>query len=181
MIDVEQAGVGTLEEDPASIGQAVVQQVGGVGDVGTQTLAEGGIALGEVDRIQRRGPDAEGRQLGRSDRADHVQLLAQVVGVEQVAHADRRRAVDLVGVGRTDPAPGGPDRQVAAADICLAGEDFLQCRVMLLVIGHDDMGPVGDAKVVADLDAPGWRSHTAFLGRGCRPGSGAGHNAGRPP
>src|SRR5512147_1036440 len=73
------------------------------------------------------------------------ELLPEYGGVEEVSHANAL-AVDLVGIGRPDTAPGSPDLLVAL--------EVLACDVEGLVVGHDQVGLLADQEAVAELDAP---------------------------
>src|SRR5262249_42731373 len=77
-------------------------------------------------------------------RNDSLEPLAQVIGMEQLAHADAGGAVDLVLVARSNAAAGRADR--------LAGALLAQA-LFLDVVRKDQMGVVADEKIVADGDA----------------------------
>ena len=75
-------------------------------------------------------------------------LVVQVVGVEQVMHADAD-AVDLIRVGRADAAAGG-------ADLVLAEEAFGHL-VERAVVGRDDVRGLAHQQVGA-VDAAGFQA-----------------------
>ena len=153
MVDVEQAGVGAFEQHALAGLHRIVQAVHGVGDVRSQALAGFAKALCQRIGVKRRSLHAKGLQFAGAKAADHVQALAQVGGIQQVAHADGGGAIHLVAVGRADAATRGADGQAARIVTGDAGHEVFQCRVLFLVVGHHHMGAVADQQVAAHLDA----------------------------
>ena len=109
MIDIQQAGVGPLKQNPPVFAEVIVQQIGSIDDVRGQSPAEPRVLVGQGIGIEGRGLHPQRLQFLLANRADYPQLGAQPIGIEQFAHADRGRTMHLVGVGRADAAPGGAD------------------------------------------------------------------------
>ena len=154
MVDVQETRVRAFEQDRLLRRQTIVEQIRGVGDVAGQPAPQRVVLVAQRIRVERAHRDVEGRQLLAADGADHPQLPQQSVAVEQLAHPDRRRAVHLVGIGGADPPARGTDREVRSLGRDGPGQDAFEGGVVLLVIGHDHVGPVGDAQIVPDLDPP---------------------------
>ncbi len=143
MVEVEEGGVGALEEERSPAGKDAVEEMGGVGDVGRESPA-----LFEADRehgggVEREGLGGEAREHPGLESAGAGKSLGEQVGAEKVADADGGGAVGLVGVGGPDAAFRGADAPV----LSLAREQRFADRILLLVVGHDDMGAVGEGEV----------------------------------
>ncbi len=144
MIEVEEGGLGALEEDVLSGVEGVVDDVDRVGDVGL----EAGQGLGQHLVGQLVGIDGEpvedlGEHLvGVAQRA--VQLLAEDVLVEEILHPDAEPH-RLVGVGRADAALGRAELRLA--------EMTLVKGVELLVVREDQVGVARHLEAGA-VDAP---------------------------
>ena len=135
VVEVEEGGLGPLEEHVGTPVEGIVEQADGVG----HHRGHPGGQLVEVE-----GADLVGRQgeavvhLGQ-DRVlllqHHVELLAEDLGVEQVLYPEPhpRR---LVGVGRSDTALGGA--QLVLAQIPLGQ------LIQLVVVRHDQMSVAAD-------------------------------------
>ena len=165
MVEVEQGRLGALEEDRAAAVERVPAEAGGVGDVRLEAVAEADVFLGHRVQVEA----GIRRVLGRT--AGVVRLLAGLAAqfapphrefaqrlllgrqrgpdlgpqdllVEQVLDADPEPQ-RLVGVAGPDPAPGGPDRELAELDLAGGVEQH--------VVGHDQVG-VGRDLEVADVD-----------------------------
>ncbi len=111
--DVEHRALGALEQHPASAPQGVVQQFAGVRHQAAERPGQRQRVARhprDVARLARHGRRQQ-RTLGR--QAD-LQALAEIGFVQGVgqAHPRARRAV---GIGRPDPALGGPDLAGAQA------------------------------------------------------------------
>ena len=76
---------------------------------------------------------------------DPVEVLAEPVGVVQVADPDAVDPADLVAIARADPAAGRA--QVVGGRGRLLGQPLLG-----QVIGQDHVGPVADVQPAADVD-----------------------------
>ena len=145
VVEVEEGGLGPLEEHVLAVLHGVVDEPDGVGD---QRLEAGGelaqVAVGDVVGRQRQAVE----DLGQDQVLlfeDHLELLAEDLGVEQVldpqAHPGR-----LVGVGRADAALGGAQAVLAQPAL---GE-----AVELGVVRHDHVGVAADQQPAA-VDAAG--------------------------
>ncbi len=156
VVDVEERALGSLEDDVVSTSKGVLDQPGGVGQVGSQALAPG-HRLGD----QRFG--VEGRRPGHRReqrvlvRQDPGQAVAEGRLVEQVLHpeAEARRPV---GIGGSDPAVRRPD--------LLAVESRLHRPVQGDVVRHDHVGVATDPDL-GGVDAPG-RQHVELTDQGRR-------------
>jgi hypothetical protein len=135
VVEVEERGLRSFEQHVLVRFEGLVHEVDRVGDHRRDPWRA---------HVEVLGGDVVGRQrelvvdLGQ-DRVllfeDHVELLAEDLGVEQVLHAqaDARR---LVGVGRADAALGG-------AQLVLA-QPALDDLVELLVVREDQVGVAAD-------------------------------------
>ena len=159
MIDVEEATLGSFEDDALTQRQRVVEHEAGVGDgggVGGVDPREVLVQAGRRDRlVQATRGERGGHALGhrRQGRVVREQF-------NDVTEADAN-AVDFVRIGRTDTATGGPDDGVQT--------------VQQPVVTEDDVGTLRDEQPVpADLDRSP-RSSLAAPDRGptgrlpCRP------------
>ncbi len=138
VVEVEEGGLGPLEQHVGAPLQGLVEETDRVG----HHRGDPGGQLAEVV-----GADLVGRQgqavvhLGQ-DRVlllqHHIELLAEDLGVEQVldpqAHPGR-----LVGVGRADTPLGGA--QAVLAQVALGQP------VQLVVVGHDQVGVAADQQL----------------------------------
>ena len=79
---------------------------------------------------------------------DPAEVLAEPLGVEQVADADAVDTSHLVAITRTDPSAGRP--KMIGGRGRLLGETLLGH-----VVGHDDVRPVADDQTAAEVDALG--------------------------
>jgi len=152
VVDVEEARVGALEEERSPLAHEAVEEVDGVGDVRREGAAHRGEPRRERLRIGRRRLHAERLHLRGAKTAGDLEARPQAVGMQEVADPHRRRAADLVGVRRSDAAAGGADRGARLAEPAPRREELLVRRVLLLVVGQDQMRPVRDDEVAADLD-----------------------------
>lgn len=134
MVDVEECGVGALEEDALVVSQELVEEVCGVGDVGAEAFCDG------LERIED-GVGVVGRDVrvecveGVVESAGVFESLAERVGAQEITGADGAGAVCLFGVGGSDAALGGAD---GASGVVL-GEELFAERILRLVVGEDEV------------------------------------------
>ena len=129
MIHVKHRGLGAFEQHGLALVESLVQNQAGVGDVRLEAFAE-------LEQLVSGLVHVDGATVVQLDQnlvllvQTGFDLVMQVLGVEQVVHADAD-AVDLVGVGRADTAAGG-------ADLMLA-EETLGHLVERAMVRRDDM------------------------------------------
>ncbi len=129
VVDVEQGGLGALEDHRLAGVERVVDQARGVGDVLLQAAAVEQVLLGDRLEVERRVALEFAQLLGLGlERGDD--LLLEDLLVEHVLHPDPEPQ-GLVGVAGADPAPGGAD--LALAELRLA--DLVEHQV----VGHDQV------------------------------------------
>ena len=145
-VDVEQRPLRAFGQDPAPVVEGVVQVLGGVGDVRVDLLIELHVLVDDaVDVEPFRPVDVFENLVFGFDRPG--ELAAQNVAVQQVhdANAGPRK---LVGVGRADAATGRPDLVV----VCVGGSLLLPRLFDRLVVGHDEVGVVGDLESIFHVE-----------------------------
>ena len=145
VVEVEEGGLGALEQHVLAELERLVGEVDRVGHVGLdprRQLAE--VEVGDlVDRRRQLVVDL-GEQLGLV--LEHqLELLAEDLGVVHVLHAQADPG-GLVGVGRTDAALGGA--QLVLAEVALGHP------VHQLVVRQDQVGAGGDLEPGAALAPP---------------------------
>ena len=139
MVDVEQGGLGALEQDVLAVGVGAVEQMGGFGHVRADDLGVGKVLLADlVDRVAGHAVDL-GEDLVLFSQG-RFELLTEDLLVEQVLHADAD-AGELVLVAGADAATGGADLVLAQA--------LFGSAVEVDVVGHDDVGVAGDDQTFA--------------------------------
>ena len=138
VVEVEERGLGALEQDVRAPFEGVVQEAHRVGhhrgDAGGQLVE---VQAADVVGRQRQAVVDLGQDLVLLLQ-DDVELLAEDLGVEEVLdpQSDPRR---LVGVG-------GPDAPLGGAQLVLA-EVPLRQLVELVVVGHDQVRIAADQEL----------------------------------
>jgi hypothetical protein len=137
VVDVQERALAALEEDHLVVVEGLVEDQDRVGDVRRELV---GVAQQLLDDLAR-GNGASVVELGEHlvlDVERRLDLLGEDRLVVEVLDPDAH-AVDLVGVGRADAAPGG-------ADLALAEEAFRHL-VDGDVVRRDDVGVAADQEL----------------------------------
>ena len=92
-------------------------------------------------------------EFSHTHAADGFKFAFEQVAIQQIAHANGGGAPHLIRIRRTDPATGCADGTAVARSACALGEEIFKRSILILVIRHDDMRAIGDAKVAADFNA----------------------------
>ena len=143
MVQVQQHPLGALEQDVAAGVQGGVDLCHGVGDVRLQAVGVPEVLLEDRVGVHRQAAVDLGEEEVLLPEGN-VQLRGEDLAVEEVLDPDADAGC-LVGVGRPDPSPGGPQLHLAEA--------ALRQAVELPVVGHDEVGIARDAELFG-RDAP---------------------------
>ncbi len=142
MVDIEERRLRSLEEDVLSCLERAINEERRVGHVRERDFAKARQSL--VDRgLKRRRllGDTEGLRLLAHEI---VEFLPQEVGMPEIPDA-QTAAADLVLVGRTDAAAGGPD--AARAEL------LLLALLLESVVRKNELRAIAQKKIGADFDA----------------------------
>ena len=130
VVEVEEGGLGALEQDLAALVHGVVDHADGVAHHGLDprgVLAQ--VVVGDLGGVERQ-PVVDLGQDGVLLLEGHVELLAEDLGVEEVLDPEADPG-GLVGVGGPDAPLGRPQRVLP--------EEALGHPVELLVVRHDQV------------------------------------------
>ena len=147
MIDIEQASLRRLEDEPLVRGQRVVQESAGVADERADALRVAVVFVRDGVRVERLARGGAGGERGHQlvlERHHEPQAVAEVVRAQEFAHADGEPAADLVLVARPDPAAGSAELPLAAA---------FEQPLLFHVIREDDVRVVAQEQRAGHVDA----------------------------
>ena len=147
MVHVKHGGLSAFEQYGLAFVKRLVENQAGVGHVRLEAFAELQQLLGGLVHVDRTTVVELDQHLVLLVQAG-LHLVVQMVGVEQVMHADAD-TVDLVRVGWADATAGG-------ADLVLAKEAFSHL-VECAVVGRDDVCGLAHLEVGA-IDAAGFQA-----------------------
>ena len=99
MVDVQERALGPLEQEPLAVGDGAMEPGGRVADVRPQALGQAEVLVGDLARVERREVGQHRGEQAVLVVDDPAEVLAELLGVEQVADADAVHAPDLNSLG----------------------------------------------------------------------------------
>ena len=145
VVDVEQRPLRPLEQEPLAPAERLVEPGRRVADERPEPLGVAEVLVGDGVGVERLEVGEHRREQPVLVGDDPAEVLAEPVGVVEVADPDAVDPADLVAVARADPAPGRAE--VVGGRGRLLGQPLLG-----QVVGQDHVGPVADVQPAADVD-----------------------------